>query len=232
KVAERMGLEPGSQLTVAAAAGKVLLEVVGTVETGAAEDSQIFVPLQAAQSLLGRPGKVSLIQVSAVTNNRTLQDVAATLERAVPGSTARVVGQIADAEAAVLDKVRLLVGLVALLVLLAAGLAVGSTLAAGVLERTKEVGLMKALGAHDWHVALIFLAEAGSIGVAGGLAGYGVGLGLATAIGRIVFGAPIAFTVAALPLAVSVGVGVCLLASALPVRRALAVDPATTLRGE
>ncbi len=232
KAAATLGLATGGKFVVRTDGRELDLWVAGVVETGAVEDSQIFIPLPAAQYLFGKPGLVSVVQVSAVAEQRPLAAIAADIESAVPGSRARLVGQIAEAEATVLDKVRLLVGLVAALVLVAAGLAVGSTMSASVLERTREIGLMKALGAEGTRIALLFLAEAGGIAFAGGLAGYAVGLGLAAVIGQVVFGAPVVPNPLAAPLTLGVALAVCLLASILPVRSAIAVDPATTLRGE
>lgn len=232
RAAEQLGLQVGDALQVRYGAQTLSVRVRGIVETGGQEDSQIFVPLPAAQLLLDKPGLVGSVEVSAATDRRPLQAIAEELERRLPGSRARVVGQIADAEAATLEKVRLLVGLVAALVLLASGLAVASTMAASVMERTREIGLMKALGARDGRIALLLLAEAAAIAFLGGGPGFAFGLGLAQFIGRAVFGAGIAPNPVAAPLTLAVALGVCLVASALPVRRALSVDPAVTLRGE
>ncbi|MEW5960014.1 MAG: FtsX-like permease family protein, partial [Chloroflexota bacterium] len=120
----------------------------------------------------------------------------------------------------------------AALVLVVAALAVGSTLVTAVLERRAEIGLMKALGAAERRVAAFFLAEGVSIGLLGGLAGYTVGLGLAALIGRQVFQAGLSPHPLGLPITLSVALGVAFLASLWPVRQAMAVDPAVTLRGE
>lgn len=231
-LAERMGVRAGELLRVRSSAVETDLLVRGTVETGGDEDGQLFLPLPAAQLLLARPGLVGAVEVSASAERRPLAEIAAELERKVPGSRARVVGQIADAEASVLGKVRMLVGLVAVLVLLASGLAVGSTMAASVMERTREIGLMKALGAGRPAIALIFLVEAAAIALLGAVPGFVLGLGLAQAVGQAVFGAGIAPSLLAAPATLAAVSVVCLVASILPIRRALAVDPAQTLRGE
>jgi len=208
------------------------LQIVGLVETGAAEDLTLFLPLPVAQRLLNRPGLVSRVELSANTGRRGLDSIAAELEPAIPGSRAEVVGQIAQAESQVLHKVRLLVGLVALLVLVSAGLAVANTMTASVMERTKEIGLLKALGAGRRWVAGLFFGQAVIAGFVGAFGGYLLGAALAAIIGRLVFSAVIAPSLAAVPVTIVVTVGMSVLASLLPVRRALAVDPALTLRGE
>ena len=232
QLAGRLGLNLGDSLPIRRGSEKLAVQVVGIVETGGDEDGQLFIPLPSAQQLLGKPGMLSSIEVSAVAERRPLQEIAGAMEKAIPEARVRVVGQIADAEASTLGKVRVLVGLVAALVLLASGLAVASTMAASVMERTREIGLMKALGAGSSRIALVFLAEAAVIGLLGGAPGYLLGVGLTQVIGRAVFGSGMTPSPLAIPLTLVAVLAVCLLASILPIRRALAVDPAVTLRGE
>ncbi|MDO8671587.1 MAG: FtsX-like permease family protein, partial [Dehalococcoidia bacterium] len=183
-------------------------------------------------TLLGKPDAISVVQVSALSSKRPLSAVAKAIEARVPGSQAKVIGQIADAEVSILAKVQLLMALIAVLVLLASGLALGSTMAANILERTREIGLMKALGAGDRRILSLFLAETAATAVVGGVLGYLVGLGLAQVIGRTVFNSAIAPSLLAAFATLFVALAMCLLASAVPVRRALAIDPAVTLKGE
>jgi putative ABC transport system permease protein len=158
--------------------------------------------------------------------------VAQDLGTALPDADVRTLAQFARAEASVLGKVRLLIGLVAALVLLTAALTVAGTLNTLIMERRGEIGLMKALGAADRRVAGLFLAEALSVGVIGGTAGFVVGLALAEAIARRVFEANIVVIPWSLPATLLTSIAVALLAGAGPVRRALGVDPVKTLRGD
>jgi putative ABC transport system permease protein len=87
-------------------------------------------------------------------------------------------------------------------------------------------------GAQDGRVAGLFLFEAAAIGLAGGLIGYFFGLALAIIVGRTVFESVIAPAPLGFPGTALIALAVAFLASMLPVRRALAVDPVKTLRGE
>ena len=91
---------------------------------------------------------------------------------------------------------------------------------------------MKALGANDRRLAGLFLGEALTVGAAGGMVGYLAGLALAVAIGRNVFESTITPAVWGLPGTLLVGLGVTLAAGLVPMRQAMSVDPARTLRGE
>jgi putative ABC transport system permease protein len=232
QAAEALDLVPGESLPVSYDGQVQALRVVGILETGAAEDDQLVAGLAAVQTLTSQPGRIGLAMVSALAADRSLDAVAGEIQGLLPGAEVRTLAQFAQAETKVLDKVRLLIGLVAALVLLAGALTVAGTLNTLVIERRTEIGLMKALGAADRRVAGLFLAEALSVGAVGGAAGYLGGLGLALAIGWKVFEAAITPTVWGLPGTLVVGLGVTWVAGLLPVQRALKIDPVVTLRGE
>ncbi len=232
EAARKLGLEGGSVFQVTYEGRTQKLVVAGIVDTGAAEDRQIFVDLRSAQELLDRRGTVGLVQVSAVTERQPVADTAVAIEKTMPGVQATVVGQIAQGESAVLSKVELLMGIVAILVLVASGLATATTMATTVLERTKEIGLLKALGASKAGIAAFFVAEAAAMGVIGGVLGYVVGFAIAQVVGHSVFGSGIGFNPLVFPLSLAVALAVAILASAIPVRNAVEIDPAIILRGE
>jgi putative ABC transport system permease protein len=101
-----------------------------------------------------------------------------------------------------------------------------------VIERQKEIGLMKSVGAEDKKIVALFLSEAAIIGAIGGILGYIIGNILAQIIGMSVFSTSITPRLEVLPIALGLSIGISLLASALPVRRAMKVEPAIVLRGE
>ncbi len=232
RAAEALGLAPGEVVSVKYGDATRVLRVAGVLETGGPEDEQLVTGLRAAQMLTAQPGRVALVMVSALANERPLEAIVDELQAALSQVEVRTLAQFAQAEVTVLNKVRLLIGLVAALVLIAGALTVAGTLNIIVMERRTEIGLMKALGADDRRVAGLFLVEALNIGGAGGLVGYLAGLALAVGIGQRVFGATIAPTAWGPPGTLLIALGVALLASLLPVRRLLAVDPVRTLRGE
>ena len=232
RAAAALGLRPGDALAVRYGSQSLGMRAVGLLETGGPEDDQLFADLPAVQLLTDQPDQVGLVMVSALTSERPLEAVAGELRTLLPNAEVRTLAQFARAEATVLAKVRLLVGLVGTLVLLAGALTVAGTLNTIVIERRAEIGLMKALGAADRTLARLFLAEALSVGAMGGLAGYLAGLALAIAIGQEVFEATIVPVAWALPATLMIGLVVTLAAGIAPMRQAMRVDPARTLRGE
>lgn len=230
-VARALGIRAGDTLALRFGTSALSVHVTGILETGGSEDSQILTHLAAVQALLNKKDAVGLVQIRAPAG-RGLEELAHTLEESVSGSEARILGQVAQAEEQVLDKVQLLMALVAILVLLASSLSVSSTLTTAVLERTREIGLMKALGARDSSIAALLLAEVLALGTLGGLLGYGLGLLVAQMIGYSVFGSGIAPQPAAVAMTLALALAVALICCVVPLRRALAVDPAIILKGE
>ena len=116
--------------------------------------------------------------------------------------------------------------------LIAAALAVAATSATSVLERRSEVGLMKALGARNAIVGGIFLAEQLLLAVAGGAAGFVLGIMLARVLGQSVFGAPGTTRMILFPVVLAIAAIVAIAGSLIPLRRAARFEPAAILRGE
>ncbi|MBI2860716.1 MAG: ABC transporter permease [Chloroflexi bacterium] len=231
KAAQRLGLQPGQRFSLDVGGETREFSVAGVVDVGGSEDNQVFIELNAAQLLAQRPGQVDLVQVRASAVNRPLAETAAELEAALP-ARASVLSQVAEAEKAVLNKIELLMALVTALTVLASAVAVFSTLTGSVLERVKEIGLMKALGAKNTRIGAIFMAEAWTIGLIGGALGNALGLGIAQAIVKNVFDSYLSLQVPVIPLTFGAALLVATIAATGPVRKALNIDPAVTLRGE
>ncbi|MDP2726900.1 MAG: FtsX-like permease family protein, partial [Dehalococcoidia bacterium] len=145
-------------------------------------------------------------------------------------SEAQAIRQVSEAEGGFLVRIQWLMLLIALVALAASSLAVMTAMTASVMERRGEIGLAKALGALNSQVAVIFLAEAGTMGLVGGIIGYGLGAALSMFVGGQVFGSAILPHPAVAAMSIVLGLGVALVGSALPVRKAMSVEPVILLR--
>ena len=239
-VAAKTGLGLGDSMTIRYSpvpgdpsnSTSVNLTIVGLVGAGGSEDDQVFVTLGLAQTLTGRAGQVHTVQVSALCTKCPVEEFAAEIEEKIPYVDARTVKQLANAEMNLLSKIENMMMLVTAVALSASALGVGTTMTTSVVERRKEIGLMKSMGAENSRIAYLFLAEAGVTGVIGGILGYIIGLVLAYFIGLNVFDSVVAPNLAVLPAAIGIAVGVALTASLIPVRRAVRIEPAVVLRGD
>ncbi len=229
--ARGLGVTPGSQLELRSVGRAVVLTVAGVATAGGAEDNQVFVNLPVAQHLAGLPGRVSLVQLSVTGSPAEIEGFTSRLAAALPSLEARPLRQLAEAEGHLLGRIRLLIFSTVVLILALTMLCVLATMTALAMERRRDVGLMKALGGSMSRIVRLFLTEAGSLGVLGGLIGYAAGIVLSRWIGRSVFGVGVSPRIEVLPLIVALMVGVAL-AGALPLRLLGRVRPAAILREE
>ncbi len=220
--AKKLELKTGDALDI----GDSSFKVSGVLDTGASDDDRIFINFEEAEAISGKNG-ATLVQVSV------LGDIEAVI-KFLESKNYRVkkVRQVAESESALLDKTQLLLSLVALFVLSAACLGLLSTMITGVLERSREIGLMKAIGCGKGRLTAIFLAEAGIIGTAGGILGYFAGLLLSRYIGMEIFRTAVSVKPEVFFLTILVSILVALAGSMLPIRRALSIEPVMTLRGD
>lgn len=229
-LADRLGLRAGAELEVAAAGRTARIRLAGLVETGGPEDENLFLPLEVVQALAGRPGQASLALVRTRVAAAAPDEAARAVEAAVPGAEARTLAQVAHAEASLLEKVTRLLALAALAIGAASAFTVSGTLGVLLLGRRREIGLCLALGAGEGRVSALLLAEAGALGLAGGLLGCLAGAAAAEAIALTVFGEVVPLAPWAAPLALAVAMILSLGAAAWPVRRAVSASPCDTLR--
>jgi putative ABC transport system permease protein len=230
-VARRLHLAPGNALELHYLDRGVQCSVAGIVDAGDSEDNQIFASLRAVQSLANLPGQISLAQVSVAGTAPVVAGYATHLATVLPQFQVRPIRQVAEAEGALLGRIRLLIISMVLLILILTALCVLATMAALAMERRKDVGLMKSLGGSISRIVGIFLAEVGVLGAAGGLLGAVLGAGLSYWMGLRVFGTAIAPRWEVLPATVALMVVVAL-TGALPLRMLGNVKPAQILRGE
>ena len=124
--------------------------------------------------------------------------------------------------------------------LLVAAIGIANTMVMAVLERTREIGIMKAVGAAPRDIRLLFLTEAGLVGVFGGAIGLALGIGGGRVIEEVIRQlnpktSPSAIFVVDLPLALgslALALGVSLIAGFLPSRRAMRMSALAALRYE
>jgi putative ABC transport system permease protein len=162
---------------------------------------------------------------------QTIAEYAGHLSRALPSLDVHPIRQVTEAEGELLNRIRLLVVSMVLLILVLTMLCVLATMAALAMERRKDVGLMKALGGSISRIVGLFLAEVGVLGAAGALIGCILGVELSHWMGQRVFGAAISTRWEVFPLTIALMVAVAL-AAALPLRLLGKVKPAAILRGE
>ncbi|MGO9591415.1 MAG: ABC transporter permease [Candidatus Acidiferrales bacterium] len=230
-VARQFQLSPGSNLTLSYAGSTAHLQVAGIVDSGAAEDDQVFVNLPVVQNLIGTTNVVGLWQLSVSGTSASIGAYATRLAAALPSASVRPIREVTEAEGNLLHRTRLLIASMVALILVLTALCVLATMAALAMERREDVGLMKALGGSIARIVSLFLAEVSVLGAAGGLIGCVIGIVLAQWMGQRVFDTSITPRWEIFPLTIAMMIAVAL-AGALPLRLLGKVKPAVILRGE
>lgn len=202
---------------------------------GVSQDGQVDVPITAAQRLFG----VSSIQglaVKAPSPDRigpVSDQLVAALEVKYPGEQFSAVTQtqILGTVGRILSLLTLVLAAIAGISLLVGGVGVSNIMLVGVRERTREIGLRKALGARQRDIVMQFLVEAVLLTTIGGALGILLGVGISAAVGWLTpLPTRIAWWSPAVAFAVSVGVGVAF--GVVPARRAGRLDPVVALRAD
>ena len=250
-LANMLNLKAGDRVQVG---GRTLL-VTGVLTTGGNEDHEIVAPLSLAQAVLGRPGAVKQVQVSALTkpeddfarkNPRALskadfdrwfcspyaKSIAFQVQQAIPNSRAVEIRQVSQNEGTVLSRIEGLMLLVTIAALLASALAVSAAMATAIMERRSEVGLMKAMGAANSAIAGLFFTEAALLAVAGGAVGFAIGALLAQRIGIWVFGSQVNISPVLFPVVLTIAIVVTFGGSVASIRKAMRYEPVMVLRGD
>lgn len=228
-VAETLGVMAGETITL----GEIDFEIVAVLdENGAAEDNQVIMDLAVAQSLLGRTNEVTVIELSADYSLGSENELIAQLRTILPHA------EVTSLRQAVLGRDEMLTRLtrfgmsVSILVLFVGLLVVGLTMSGAVRERTREIGIFRAIGFRKSHVTKILLMEGIIVSVLGGILGYAAGMLVAQYGGPALAGMEliIPWRFDQFAIAISLAVVIGALASLYPARQAAKLDPAEALR--
>ncbi|MDX6741786.1 ABC transporter permease [Actinocorallia sp. A-T 12471] len=224
----------GRQVSVAGARFRVVGVFAPVGQTfGQSRDAEVQIPLTAAHRLLG-VNRVDLVAVRAPDADAVtaLQPrIVSALEDAHPGERFSAVTQtqLLGTIGTVLSVLTAVLAAIAAISLLVGGVGVSNIMLVGVRERTREIGLRKALGARQRDIVGQFLVEAVLLTSVGGLTGIALGAATSLAIAAL---SPVPATIAwwspALAFTVSAAVGIFF--GVMPARRAGRLDPVTALR--
>lgn len=211
--------------------GKTIqMHTAGALRTGDAEDSRIYMPLDAFESWTG--AAPSTLEIQASGDTQQIQAVLARLRNALPGVDVHAVHQLVEAEANVVTRTRLLMLGSLLLISLTVAICVLATMTASVFERRRDFAVMKALGATQHGVGLLFLLEAVALALGGLVCGFALGCGIAYLIGEWNFHTAIFPVWRIVPPVAILNILIAVLAAAIPLRILRRLEPAALLRGE
>lgn len=222
-------------------------KVIGVIESkgqssmGQDQDDVVIIPLTTAQErLMGITYIRSInIQVSSADKIESVQGQVETLLRQrhhIIGDkeddfTVRNLTSLMETMTSTTTMLTLFLGSIAAISLLVGGIGIMNIMMVSVTERTREIGIRKALGATFQNIMMQFLIESVVIGVIGGLMGVAVGVGIALAIAKTGLFQTV-ITAAPILISFSFSVGIGLFFGIYPARKAARLDPIEALRYE
>lgn len=237
----KFSLHPGSTLSVVAADGTArALRVVGVFRTGNAayDEGQAFVLLKRAQSLLGRENRVNRFVIQ-LTDPYDARDVAQAIEAGTGYKSVSWIEASEDFLSLLLVRNIIMYSVVAA-ILVVASFGIYNTISTIVMEKTRDIAIMRSMGFHASDIRRIFLLEGLIVGAVGSVVGQGLGIALMRVLMVVEIKPPGVEEVVHLPLwwgpeqfvlAAAFAMASCVAASYLPARRAGRVHPVDILRG-
>jgi len=230
-IAKPLGLVVGSTITLTNGNNSVDGDVVAVIETtGGSEDGYIITSLKTAQYLFDNEGKISSIEVRALCNDCPVEEMSRQIEAALLNVEARAMSQIVLSEMALIKRTQSSAMAVSIITLLVSALTVASTMLASVNEKLKEIGIMRAVGASDIQIVSMLLFEGAIIGAIGGSVGFVLGTLVSFVAAPLLLSVTPSPIWILLPAAAGVSIAVGMVASVIPAKRAVSIDPAEVLR--
>jgi lipoprotein-releasing system permease protein len=240
-LADKFNLEIGSTVSVVSPTGaNRAMKVVGIFRTGNAayDESQTFALLKRVQVLLDRPNRVNRFVIQLDDPYRA-KEVAEQIERVVGYKSVSWIEATEDI-LSVLTVRNVIMYSVVSAILVVASFGIYNTISTIVLEKTRDIAIMKSMGFHARDIRRIFLYEGLIVGVLGSLAGLAVGSLLMKGLEQVALKPPGVNDVIHLPvwwgldqflIAAAFAMASCLAAAYLPARKAGRVHPVDILRG-
>ena len=232
--AEKYGLAPGDAVPVVFAGDRtVRLTLTAIVDLGAAaaNERQAFVSAELPRSLLGwRTDEFSAIETQ-MREPFASAEVAAAWRRTLRGV------EVVEWQAANADLLTALQSqsassyMIQAFVLVAVALGIASTLAISAVQKTRQIGILKAMGMSDASAGRIFLWQASLLGIAGTSGGLALGFLLLWSFSFVPLDFAIEPEPAFIALSAAVGISVALASSIIPTRTTSRLDPIEVIQG-
>lgn len=235
-LAEDLGVRVGDRIVVSTDARTDTLRVTGLVDLGIRDLNRrvVILPLRSAQTLLSLPGGVTQIDLR-VNDVWAAQDIAKALSKEMPikfESWQEANAQLVTA----LNAQSISTALIRSVVMVVVVLGIASVLVVSVVQKQREIGILRAMGAQRGQMLRVFLIQGALVGLMGSVLGTGLAVGMIKVFTTFVRGPdglplfnislPAETALQTVGLALAAG----LVAAVLPARRAARMDPAQAIR--
>jgi hypothetical protein len=231
-LARQAGFKAGDNIEIRAIGSNesINVKIKGVVASGDKEDALLITSLSLAQQISNKAGKINYAEAVVLGKFEEITSLASSLNN--DEIVAKPVAKVSKSEGYILEKIKLLMALVSLVILLITSMCVNTTLSAILLSRSKEIALLRAIGASRKDVLRLFGFETFATALISALVGAFLGYLLAQILGYAIFDSSIDFRILSIPVAVVISLIFAAIAAFYPIKRALNNKMADTLRGE
>lgn len=227
--ARALGVAAGDQLTI----NDEAFRVFGVLnKVGSEEDGLIYAKLPVVQRILNKPNQLSMIEVSAYCNSCPIEEIVVGLEEALPHSRVIALRQAALFREETIQQFSVFGYALSGMVMIIAALVVLTTMMSSINERTREIGIFRAIGFRRSHVMTVIFLEVGIIGILSGVVGFVFGSLSASLAGPFLaqLQGQVPMQLNLLLPAIVLSTGLAIISSAYPALKAAKLDPAEALR--
>ncbi|MBN2738630.1 MAG: ABC transporter permease [Spirochaetales bacterium] len=233
RVAAKFNKNPGSTVNLKYNNTKGNYYVRGVLEeTGSQDDSVIFMDLATAQGMLNKDAKITLVEVAALCAGCPVEEMARQINAALPNGQATPIKQVVASKMQTIGQLKNFGLLLGAIILVIGSFIVFTTMMGSVNERTREIGIFRAIGFRRSHIMKIIFLEAAVVCLVAGLSGFILGtlasFGLSGWISESRFTLMVNPLYAGASMVFAVILGI--LASIYPAKKAADIDPTEALR--
>lgn len=227
EAARATGLAPGQSFRV----GEVTFQVLQVTDAAPdGLDGAAFMPLGAAQRALGRPDQLSALRLGGCWCKVDVATLGQEVEKLLPGARALTVAGMLAAQQGSVATMKRYGGVIDAAGLALVGVIVATLVISQARRRTRELGLLVAIGAPPGKVAWLLTLQGAAVGAAGAVVGWLAAIPLARGAGEALLGSALAPAAGTFLPAVGLAALVSAIAATVPARRAAALDPTVVLR--
>jgi putative ABC transport system permease protein len=224
-----LNLKSGSSVSIGAKTFKVRAVLQSM---GSEEDKVLFIDLHKAQEILNKPGKVSFVELAALCYTCPIDKIVQQISAVLPDTKVSALRQSLDQRKQTVERFAKTARAVAIAILILGILITANTVAASINERSREIGIFRAIGFRKIHIVKIIFAELSISAFAAAFVGGILGGGMAFVIAPVIMDLPLKvhFIFQDVILAIGVSAGTAIVASLLPMLKVIAKSPADALR--